>query len=348
MREGREQGWRLSIGLSTIAFLSKAELSALLITSGFCRCCWASRPHFLLICLLRKAERAKSALPPHPGFFSFARCLIELTVRILEPFPAQLEEWSVNLAGRTFGESTVRSALLKSRTAGLLQGSYLNFYESSAVKRGLMPPYVEGMWRVYGRTFEGTQQANFKSLAGLWVYERRLLEGCLGRERVSQLRPTSWDELHEDFGCSWSQSAAELRTVLGDSRVADIPQLVCEWRKLLRSWLVHKQRAPVVTPDRQRELFLFLLGAAFGAVLLQAGWQVASGFGEEVNLVKDSKAVSPFRLISELSSGRLSSAQYEQACSDAGISDLWLGAPRENSRASVAPGGRLDDSFHVH
>ena len=48
-----------------------------------------------------------------------------------------------------------------------------------------------------------------------------------------------------------------------------------------------QQRAPTVTPDRQRELFLFLLGAALGAVLLQAGWRVASDFGDELSLVKE-------------------------------------------------------------
>jgi hypothetical protein len=267
------EDWRMEIGLSTVAFLSLNELTALLVTSGLCRFRPVSRPHFLLVRLLSKAERGQSALPPHPGPFSFARCLVEGTVRALQPLPAQLEEWSVAVAVAAEGleENTVRTALLKSRTAALLQGSYLSFYDSVAVKRGLMPPFVEGMWRLYGKTLGARQDVAFKSFAGLWVYERRLLEACLGHDCVDQLRPAHWNDVHQEVGPSWSQSAAEIRAVLGNSRVADIPRLVSEWRNLLRRWLIAKERAPAVTPDRQRELFLFLLGAALGAVLLQAG-----------------------------------------------------------------------------
>jgi len=241
----------------------------------------------------------------------------------------------------------VRTALLKSRTAALLQGSYLNFYDSVAVKRGLMPPFVEGMWRLYGKTLGARQDAAFKSFAGLWVYERRLLEACLGHDCVNQLRPAHWNDVHQEVGPCWSQSAAEIRAVLGDSRVADIPRLVSEWRNLLRQWLRAKQRAPAVTPDRQRELFQFLLGAALGAVLLQAGWEVASDFGEELSLVKETRSLTPFRLITELSSGKLSSNQYHQQCAAAGIADLCLGTVSAQSE-SVATGTRLDYGFHVH
>lgn len=340
-----DRSWRLTVGLSSIAFLSTEELSALAITSALCRFRLVSRPSFFLIGLLRNAERAKSALPPHPGFFSFTRCLLEGTAKILRPLPPQLEAWSIRLAGRTFGEKLVRSALVKSRTAGLLQADYVTFYENSAVKRGLMPPYVEGLWCLYGKAFGIGDDATFKNLSGLWVYERRLLEGFLGRDRVSQLRPTDWDDLHQGVGSSWGESAAEFRLVLGSSRIADLPNLVCEWRSLLRRWLIRKGRVPVVTPDRQWELFTFLLGAALGAVLLQAGWRLASKFGEEVTLAKDSRNLHPFRLISELSSGRLSSAQYDRECIDADIGNLQLGEPAEQL---VAAGTRLNDGLHVH
>lgn len=327
--------WRMAIGLSTVAFLSMEELTALLVASGLCRLSWMGQPHYFLIGLLRKAERRKSALPPHPGFFSFARCLTEGLVAALQPLPAQLEKWTVHVAGTMFTEGTVRTAFAKSRTAGLLQANYLHFFETSAVNRGLLPPYAEGMWRLYGKTLQGIQaQPAFRTIPGLWVYERRLLESCLGRDRMSELRPANWDDLRENIRPSWDETAAELRTVLDACRVADLPKLVCQWRSLLRRWLLQKQRAPVVTPDRQREVFLFLLGAALGAVLLQAGWQIASCFGEEISLVKDSRTLNPFRLVSALGAGTLSSAQYHQECAEAGIADLWLNAPASSVSAT--------------
>ena len=104
-REHSGEDWRMEVGLSTIAFLALDELTALLVTSALCRFRPVSRPHFLLLRLLNKAERGQSALPPHPGPFSFARCLIEGTVRALQPLPAQLEDWECCSCscGRRFG-----------------------------------------------------------------------------------------------------------------------------------------------------------------------------------------------------------------------------------------------------
>jgi hypothetical protein len=241
-----------------------------------------------------------------------------------------------------FREGTVRSAFAKSRTAGLFQGSYLKFYEVSAVNRGFMPPYTEGMWRLYGKTFEAAHAGmSFRSIPGLWVHERRLLEGCLGKDRVGQLQPANWDDLHQSVRPSWDETAAELRTILGDCRVADLPKLVREWRSLLRRWLLQKQLAPVVTPDRQRELFLSLLGAALGAVLLDAGWQIASSFGEEISLAKGSRTLNPFGLVKGLSAGTLSLTQYDSECTQAGITDLWLGAPASTDSATSCCGNSV-------
>lgn len=324
--------WRMVVGISAVAFLSAEELDALLLSSALARFHPAARLHFFFSGMLRRAERANSALPPDSGFFSFTRQLIECLISVLRSFPVELENWAARIVDCEFGAGRTREAFSKAANAGLFQTKYIPFYHQTAVKRGLMPPFAEGMSRLYGKSQGGNSSPAFLQIPGLWVYERRLLEGCLGRDCVSQLSLISWDDLHQTFGLSsWRENAAELRTILDGFTVGDIPELVREWRSVLRRWLVRTQRAPAVTPDQQREIFLFMLGTALGGVLLEAGWQVGSQFGQEISLIKNERSFTPLRLVKELGSGTVSSAAYERACLEAEIAGLTLGAPKSDS-----------------
>src|SRR5690349_20824926 len=124
---------------------------------------------------------------------------------------------------------------------------------------------------------------------------------------------------------NWRENAAELRRVLLGSKVADIPQLVAEWRAILKKWLISTRRVPAATPDHQRQSLIAILVSVFAVVLLDAGWRVDSTLGEKARLVKEANSLKPFRLIHELGSATVSSAQFGEFARNLGIADLPLG-----------------------
>ncbi|MBV8867059.1 MAG: hypothetical protein JO210_16805 [Acidobacteriaceae bacterium] len=322
--------WRIAVGFSTLAVLSTDEIKALALQHGISRFRPITRAHRWLTDLLERAEWWKSALLPHPGFFSFTRCSVEWLVDILKPFPSELARLSLNAAGGEFPVAVIRRAAEKVMKAGRLQGTYAKLYDEIN-KRGMMPPYTEGIFRLCRSIDLEVSQPAFRRIDGLWAYERQFLGNCFGPSYARHIQLVNWDDLKEEIAFNWREKAAEMRPLLGGSRVADIPQLVSGWRATLKAWLLFRRVAPNITPDLQRQFVISMLAAVFAVVLLDAGWRVGSTFGEEVSLVNDKSRVQPFRLLKELGTGALSAAQFNEDCRKIGAADLLLGPTEDSS-----------------
>jgi len=336
-RSSMGPGWRLSVGFSTLAVLSMDELKAMALLNGVPFFRPVTRAHLWFSTLLRNIEFCKSALPPHTGFFSFTFWSFELLIKILRRFPDELGSWSLNVAATEFPIATIRCAAEKIAKAGSVYGMYVKLYHSIS-ERGMMPPYTEGISR-FCRSLhiEIPDKPAFAAIEGLWIYERQLLQNCFGPDHVRHLRLVGWDDLKEEIGVPiWRETVVQIRPVLSGSKVADIPQLIIEWRAVLKRWLILNRKAPAVTPDRQREFLISMLSRVFAVVLLDAGWRVDSTLGEEFRLVKDSSSLKPLHLVREVGKGAVSAAQFDESVRLVGVADLPLGITED--RASVPQG----------
>jgi hypothetical protein len=319
-----ERKWRITVGVSTLAALSSDEIRALALYHAILRFRPPTPAHALFAFFSRCVMRWKSALPPHPGLFTYPRCGIEWLAKILGPFPLELEKWGLYRVSREIPLKNLLLAMKKARRAAKHQAGYLELYKS-LLKRGLIPPYMEGMALFCRLPMTEDSRPAFRELEGVWVYERQLLESTFGRAVVRQLQISAWEDIKEDIGLSgWREAACQFRPILPACRVADIPALIDDWRPLLRKWCIRNQKAPVVTPDRQRELFIMLVAATFVVVLMEAGWRISSEFGDNVEVARESSTLKPFWLIGGYSLGRLTAEQFVEACRGAQVADMPL------------------------
>lgn len=321
--------WRITIGFSTIAVLSADEIKALALQRAVSRICPVTQAHVWLTDLYNRAAWWKFALPPHPGYFSFPRCFIEWLVKILEPIPGQLESSGLNVASRDLPVDMLRNSAEKEKVAGILLERYIEAYHSKT-ERGVMPPYTEGFFRFCRTAGLALPTPVFTEIEGLWVYERQFLERCFGSDYVRNLRIVSWDDLQAQVDVpAWRAMAAQIRPVLSGFRVADIPQLVTDWRSVQKKWLRSIQKVPVVTPDLQHRFLMALLAVVFAVVLLDAGWQPDSTSSETVSLVSGTASLYPLRLVGDLVAKKISSVQFTEICRNLGVADLPLGTSED-------------------
>jgi hypothetical protein len=317
--------WQISVGFSTLAVLKTEEVYALALERGLAQFRPVTRVHVWFAEFLPRVTFWKAALPPDSGIFSLTRWLVESLVAILRPFPKQLEAWSFLAASQFAPPLTIRAAKEIEARAGFLQGMYANFY-CSINKRGMMPPYTEGIARFCRMTGAMASPFAFEEIEGLWVYERQFLENTYGRALISQLRLVNWDDLRGEVDvASWRADAAHIRPTLDGLRVADIPKIIDDWRVMFKRWMTAAHKAPTVTPDRQRAVFVRLLAAVFAEVLFDSGWGIASRFGEEVCLERKTESLRPFRLVHEVASGGVSGSEFLETCRRSGVADLLLG-----------------------
>ena len=316
--------WRITVGISDMAVLSAEEIKALVLYETILRFRPPTPAHALFAFCSRRVARWKSALPPHPGLFTFPRCGIEWLTKILRPFPQELEKWSLYRASREVPLKNILLAVKKTRRTAKLQGTYLDLYKS-ILNRALMPPYMEGMALFCRLPMTEHSRPAFKELEGVWVYERQLLESLLGREVVRQFQLIAWEDVNGEVGVAgWREAADQFRPFLPGYRIADIPALIDDWRPLMLKWCIRNQKAPVVTPDKQRESLIMLVAATFIVVLIETGWRISSALGDDVQMVRETSTLKPFRLVSGYSVGRLTADQFVEACREAQVADVPL------------------------
>lgn len=328
-RDGRP--WCLLIGFSAVAVLSTEELKALHLVSCYRRFHTATWCHRGLNRLSQSVCRWQSLLPPHFGVFSFPRFGVERFAKILRPVASELESWCMEMAGYNSPASIVQRAVTRSRQAAILQGKYFAFYKDLVIQENVTPPFIEGLWRMWRQFDSEALTPVYTQMEGLWVLERRLVEACFGADKVRQCSVADWNDLQIQMVIRRSKVASsEMRPILCGSRLIDLPELLTDWRGILKRWCLRNRLAPTVTPDKQREVVLTKLADVLIAVLMEAGWNLGlTGSGEFV-LTKAGGSLYPLQMLRSLESGSITAAQYKELCRERGIAELPWGGPIEN------------------
>jgi hypothetical protein len=76
-----------------------------------------------------------------------------------------------------------------------------------------------------------------------------------------------------------------------------------------------------------------MIAAAVCLVLVERGWTLSSSPGEAITLRHDGRELKPFPEIRGIVLGKVSMSDWQQRCTDAGISGLPLTATRQRLTA---------------
>ncbi len=322
--KGRVRAGMLLLGLHAIAVLSQDELRALAVKHAFR---WLDPPspmHPWLIRLHINVERWRSIVPPDDGFPSLVHKLLEWLDAILKPVAPQGERWSVARTCEIFPAETLRTADRKMLLAAAGLKDYMDLF-IKALDSDAVPPFTEGLHQLLKNKMKphfDTGEPFYRQIDGLWVYEQRFGRAFKGQQASPELRMASWDDLQMKIATqSWTAIAAAWRPHLIGRHVNDFPELIRDWRPLTRRFI--RWRAVARTPDVLRQMLINSLASVFAIVLLEAGWENHSRFGEESTFQKDGQELKPFELLNAVGTGRLPAEEFSACCRDVAQLKLW-------------------------
>ncbi len=141
--------------------------------------------------------------------------------------------------------------------------------------------------------------------------ERDLFTFVAATGGVYELRVISWDAvLTEAYLPRWKQMTGSIASLLGQATIDMLPEVITDQgREIARAITPEYSRVP--DEDVLRVIFMHL-GASLTLAMIDFEWDVRSGVGEPIRLHKGEQGITPFELLAELVSGRLSEVEWRQ------------------------------------
>jgi heat shock protein HtpX len=175
------------------------------------------------------------------------------------------------------------------------------------------PPPVEG------------DPTSISLLENLDVLEDQLLRTVFDAREVAKLKPIRWEEVGTRIYLPmWTKAALEAKSRLAGLTPALLPERQADLERLGRDLLGKSGCGKEAQAHGA-----MVLGAALTVALVQRGWTLHADPGDRVTLDRGGVTVSPFMLFDDLKEKKLTTDQWRQLCSRAGIADLDLAALSE-------------------
>jgi len=162
--------------------------------------------------------------------------------------------------------------------------------------------------------------------------ESLILRNVINQEdKLNSLRDITWDDVIETaFAPQWEKNVENFKVILSGITIQEIFDLAKDPNLLFeRLAVAGKVLAPNVKPsqvprDSQLQFLNNVIGTAFSAVLRRNGWNIKSGLGEELLLMRDGIGVIPFSLFPQLVAGEFTREGWIEYCQENNLSGLNL------------------------
>ena len=165
----------------------------------------------------------------------------------------------------------------------------------------------------------------FSLLANDVDLERQLMNFMFDREKICDLKPVAWQEVGAVvYIPAWRNVAKQYQASLTGLTPANLPEFGLSPDRLIEQI---KQSSP--RPQTAEELsnhVQYVVGAALGVALIDSGWELSAGVGEDFHLKCEDVDVQPFALVKKLRADAAAAESWRLICKQTGIADLDLAA----------------------
>jgi Zn-dependent protease with chaperone function len=154
-------------------------------------------------------------------------------------------------------------------------------------------------------------------LEDLPTLERELVTFGMDADEQS-LQAIPWSEVGEKvYVPAWRRSVEDKREAIGSATVRAIPAKLADPEEF-------GQGLARETEQDEINAAAAALGAAMALALMQAGWNLKTGFGQVIRLESGGRGVHPFELVASVADTQLDPAAFLEQVEVLGIADLKL------------------------
>jgi Zn-dependent protease with chaperone function len=166
--------------------------------------------------------------------------------------------------------------------------------------------------------------------------EKQLLIFIADKKSVESLKPIEWNEAAEKVYIPYWEAVMQGQTIgLKDITPLDIPKVARDVSSFAEGLKINKNEQ-----ISHAALANKVIGSALAFILHNKGWSVETFPGESVYFKHDGLSMDPFNVLTDLSSGKLTEADWDEICRNAGIENINIGR--------VAVGGfQRDEEFEA-
>jgi len=173
------------------------------------------------------------------------------------------------------------------------------------------------------------------ALAQVEQHARALMRYALGPDLMAKLRQITWEEAGEAvYVRGWHEMARQYAEWLGGRTVDDMPSGRKAFMQL-GSALVAKREADVTADDCIARA-VHVLAASLGSALARAGWEVETGPGQPLVLVRGPERLDPNVVLTRLVEGQESADGWQARCEQLGIAGLPLALTADDAEARAS------------
>lgn len=348
----------IGIGLPLFALLTENELRSVLvhelghhIAADVKLGPWVHRTRRAIG---RAADRFEgSSFWLHLPFVAYAELFMKSSLRI-----SRAQELSADaLAAKVAGPSATASALRKIEVLGAAWRAYFDSEVLPVVEHKRLPPLLEG-FQAYWEAAQTPGTPAFAMLSGALAAKGRtstddthpslaerlaaigdhapesdaapaaigLLEGIPQAEEYvlrellcdakTELVPVAWDAVaNEVWLPQWRKVILEAPP-LANLAIKDLPRALADWEAIAAG----TRRGPAVSsPQAERRRVSRLVSAWLTVKLADVGFCVVAPPGLAVRVERDGRAVEPFILVADLTSGKMDAASWARLCESQGF-----------------------------
>lgn len=154
--------------------------------------------------------------------------------------------------------------------------------------------------------------------------ESRLLAHMFGPDTAGEWKPVDWTEVgRKVYAPFWKQTLLQYAAGLKGLTAASVPAFLQQPPGELLAQLRKGMDRPLSDEERKFGL-LNVVGRALAVAMDEAGWDIDAAPGAPVALHRAELVFKPFMFIAHLYEGKLSTADWQRVCGEAGIASLPL------------------------